>query len=173
MRKFNRYFQEVCWKKKKTANLPQLPLLFVVLLLLPPSHCPFHPGQSHLIVSLFRTSPRSLGHPDFGLVPSCPWLCLVLLVGCVLVAQCAVSCVGDSGMKISTSCVTPAQPWTMSHPADSTCCWPTWSTRTRSSSSAPWRAWRMRTGRYREQNRVKERKTEMNKWRKERKEWIK
>lgn len=68
--------------------------------------------------------------------------------GCVLVAQCAVSCVGDSGMKISTSCVTPAQPWTMTHPADSICCWPTWSTRTRSSSNAHWPAWRMRTGQY-------------------------
>lgn len=78
-----------------------------------------------------------------------PMLSLALLCaagGCVLVAQCAVSCVGDSGMKISTSCVTPAQPWTMTHPADSICCWPTWSTKTRSSSNAHWPAWRMRIG---------------------------
>lgn len=76
-----------------------------------------------------------------------PFLALLCAAGgCVLVAQCAVSCVGDSGMKISTSCVTPAQPWTMTHPVDSTCCWLTWSTRTKRSSNAPWPDWKTRTG---------------------------
>lgn len=101
-------------------------------------------------VSFFNKCP----HPAClaPLWPVCspmPFLALLCAAGgCVLVAQCAVSCVGDSGMKISTSCVTPAQPWTMTHPADSTCCWLTWSTRTRSSSNAPWPVSRMRTGLY-------------------------
>lgn len=124
-----------------SSSSHHLSVFSILASLAPLSPCPVTPLHA------------SLGHPAFGPVPSCPWLCLVLLVGCVLVAQCAVSCVGDSGMKISTSCVTPAQPWITSHPADSTCCWPTWSTRTRSSFSAPWRAWRMRTGWYQEKQR--------------------
>lgn len=101
-------------------------------------------------VSFFNNCPHPACLAPLWLVCSpMPFLALLCAAGgCVLVAQCAVSCVGDSGMKISTSCVTPAQPWTMTHPADSTCCWLTWSTRTRSSSNAPWPVWRMRTGLY-------------------------
>lgn len=111
-------------------NIPSLCVLFCFIL--------FHPVIPVLIILLALLCPVCCG--------AVPLAMLCAAGGCVLVAQCAVSCVGDSGMKISTSCVTPAQPWTTIHPAGSTCCWLTWSIRTRSSSNAPWLAWRTRTG---------------------------
>lgn len=75
------------------ANVPQPPFLFVLILHLPPSWCPFHPGQSRLIVSLScNTSPR-LAWPlcfwprpvlSLALLGAAGWLCAGGSVCCLL-----------------------------------------------------------------------------------------